>query len=71
MSCLAVSPSGEEVDIDSLLESLEAKKDTSVSIPTCISSVMQMKLMTLFLYCAITEVKSNTMPYATMWDGPT
>lgn len=31
-------PSTEEVDVDSLLESLEIKRDKSVSIPTCISS---------------------------------
>ncbi|KAG4991172.1 hypothetical protein JHK87_024629 [Glycine soja] len=30
-------PSSEEVDVDSLLESLEIKRDKSVSIPTCIS----------------------------------
>ncbi|XP_061368585.1 uncharacterized protein LOC133311551 isoform X2 [Gastrolobium bilobum] len=31
-------PSTEEVDVDSLLESLESRKNQSVSIPTCISS---------------------------------
>ncbi|KAJ1416828.1 Ribokinase-like [Sesbania bispinosa] len=31
-------PSMEEVDVDSLLESLELRKNKSVSIPTCISS---------------------------------
>ncbi|TKY52792.1 Sulfofructose kinase [Spatholobus suberectus] len=31
-------PSMEEVDVDSLLESLELKRNKSVSIPTCISS---------------------------------
>ncbi|KAG5006728.1 hypothetical protein JHK85_025270 [Glycine max] len=34
---LATGPSSEEVDVDSLLESLEIKRDKSVSIPTCIS----------------------------------
>ncbi|KAJ1443319.1 hypothetical protein SESBI_00615 [Sesbania bispinosa] len=33
-------PSMEEVDVDSLLESLELRKNKSVSIPTCISSVV-------------------------------
>ncbi|KAI5395294.1 uncharacterized protein LOC127091026 isoform X1 [Lathyrus oleraceus] len=32
------SPSTEEVDVDSLLESLELRKDKSASVPTCISS---------------------------------
>ncbi|XP_027363666.1 ribokinase-like [Abrus precatorius] len=31
-------PSTEEVDVDSLLESLELRKNKSVSVPTCISS---------------------------------
>ncbi|KAH1227531.1 Ketohexokinase [Glycine max] len=42
-------PSTEEVDVDSLLESLEIKRDKSVSIPTCISSVMSAKPKILFL----------------------
>lgn len=49
----------EEVDIDSLVESLELRKDKSVSIPTCISSVMQMKPRTLF-FSIVVLLKSNT-----------
>lgn len=56
---LAESPSMEEVDIDSLVESLELRKDKSVSIPTCISSVMQMKPRTLF-FSIVVLLKSNT-----------
>ncbi|RDX61615.1 Ribokinase, partial [Mucuna pruriens] len=41
-------PSTEEVDVDSLLESLELKRNKSVSVPTCISSVMSTKPRILF-----------------------
>ena len=54
----------EEVDVDSLLESLEIKRDKSVSIPTCISSVMSAKPKILFL---LVLLKSNTKLYATVW----
>lgn len=57
-------PSTEEVDVDSLLESLEIKRDKSVSIPTCISSVMSAKPKILFL---LVLLKSNTKLYATVW----
>lgn len=41
---LAEVPSTEEIDVDELLESLETKKNRSICIPTCISSVILMKL---------------------------
>jgi len=45
---LAAEPSTEEVNVDSLLESLELKRNKSVSIPTCISSVMSTEPRILF-----------------------
>lgn len=43
---LAEVPSTEEMDVDKLLESLETRKNGSVCIPTCISSVILIKLTT-------------------------
>jgi hypothetical protein len=37
-----------EMDVDELLESLETKKNASVNIPTCISSVILMELLNFF-----------------------
>jgi hypothetical protein len=46
---LAEVPSIEvEMDVDELLESLETKKNASVNIPTCISSVILMELLNFF-----------------------
>ncbi|KAL2344944.1 hypothetical protein Fmac_006229 [Flemingia macrophylla] len=39
--------STEEVDVDKLLESLEMRKDRSIHIPTCISSVNNLSIMSV------------------------
>jgi hypothetical protein len=43
-----ISSTEEEMDVDKLLESLETKKNASVNIPTCISSVILTKLFNFF-----------------------
>jgi len=54
---LAEVPSTEEMDVDKLLESLETKKNGSICIPTCISSVILMKLPIFIVCCNVTEMK--------------
>jgi hypothetical protein len=57
---LAEIPSTEEeMDVDKLLESLETKKNASVNIPTCISSVILMKLSNFF--CQLQYYKNEIM----------
>jgi hypothetical protein len=49
----------EETDVDELLESLKTKKNASINIPTCISSVILMKLSNFF--CQLQYYKNEIM----------
>lgn len=71
MLLLAEGPSSEEMDVDSFLESLEMRKNESISNPTCISSVTTMKLCSVVVlqyylsalqFCKINSTK--TVDYA-------